>query len=587
MSSSSSSAALPLSLQVMRALQRPPAAFLAGCVFTLLLVNLFSAPPEMHNSSSATGDGQASSHEPISAEEAQRRAQAALDPRNNPAGLDGSPPPVPGQPPVVVHGGRGNRAAGTPYTAPPPQGENGSGGPRAGGGTGPGADRVKQDKVRAMMKHAWDGYRAKSWGMDELHPVDGSSNNWMAMGLTIIDSLDTLWLMGMRDEFDEAREWVAKNLQFAVNRDISLFETNIRVLGGLLSAFDLSKDKMFLEKATDLADRFLPAFDPVTGIPKCSINLVTKKTGCPGWTGGQSILSEIGTLQLEFVYLSHHTGNPVYADAALRVFDVLDKMDKKDGLYSVYVAANGLTRDHVTIGALGDSFYEYLMKIWVMMGKGDNVHRYQRMYEEAVRAIRSQLIQKSSPNGLTYIAEKQNGRINPKMDHLVCFAGAMFAEGARQGIHEQAEERASFSQLGAEITATCREFYNRTQTGLSPELVRFQGNNDFVSGANHYLLRPETVESYFVLWRDTHDEKYRRWGWEYINAVEKHCKVQWGYSGVRDVNRVPVQHDNMMQSFFLAESLKYLYLLYSDDNLIPLDRYVFNTECHPLSVFSA
>lgn len=103
----------------------------------------------------------------------------------------------------------------------------------------------------------------------------------------------------------------------------------------------------------------------------------------------------------------------------------------------------------------------------------------------------------------------------------------------------------------------------------------------------HYILRPEVVESYFILWRVTHDPKYRKWGWEAVQALEEHCRIEGGgYSGLRNVNDLHSPHDDVQQSFFLAETLKYLYLLFSDDRLIALDRWVFNTEAHPLPIRS-
>uniref|UniRef100_A0A2D4HPA9 alpha-1,2-Mannosidase n=4 Tax=Colubroidea TaxID=34989 RepID=A0A2D4HPA9_MICLE len=100
----------------------------------------------------------------------------------------------------------------------------------------------------------------------------------------------------------------------------------------------------------------------------------------------------------------------------------------------------------------------------------------------------------------------------------------------------------------------------------------------------YYILRPEVVESYFYLWRLTHDPKYREWGWEAVQALEKFCRVEAGFSGIRDVYTTTPSHDNMQQSFFLAETLKYLYLLFSEDDVLSLKDWVFNTEAHPLPV---
>ena len=167
------------------------------------------------------------------------------------------------------------------------------------------------------------------------------------------------------------------------------------------------------------------------------------------------------------------------------------------------------------------------------------------------------------------------------MDHLVCFSGGMFALGA------EGEKKERDLQTGKELTATCHEIYSRMETGIAPEIVMFDTTkNDFYVKPRdrHYLLRPETVESFFVLYRVTGDPMYREWGWEVFQAIERHCRVAAGYSGIRDVTTPDVQHDNQQQSFFLAETLKYLYLLFSSSDVVSLDEYVFNTEGHPLPV---
>merc|ERR1712000_305156 len=160
----------------------------------------------------------------------------------------------------------------------------------------------------------------------------------------------------------------------------------------------------------------------------------------------------------------------------------------------------------------------------------------------------------------------------------------MFALGASENIDP--EKTKEHKKLAADLTETCHESYDRSPTKIGPETFEFHGNNEFIIPSNsaYYILRPEVVESYFVLWRTTHDPKYRDWAWEAFQAIQKHCKVDGGYSGIQNVDSVPVQHDDTQQSFFLAETLKYLYLIFSDDSLIPLDEYVFNTEAHPLGI---
>ena len=110
---------------------------------------------------------------------------------------------------------------------------------------GAGADITKQQAVVKAMQWAWKGYKQFSWGHDELHPVSRSSGEWFGLGLTLIDALDTLWLMGLEKEFGEAREWVRTSLSAGLSKsqDVNLFETTIRVLGGLLSTYALSTDR--------------------------------------------------------------------------------------------------------------------------------------------------------------------------------------------------------------------------------------------------------------------------------------------------------------------------------------------------------
>ena len=166
--------------------------------------------------------------------------------------------------------------------------------------------------------------------------------------------------------------------------------------------------------------------------------------------------------------------------------------------------------------------------------------------------------------------------------HLTCFAGGMFALGGKELQVKQQME------LGAALTETCHESYIRTPTKLGPESFVFTDELEAkaeTTGANYYILRPEVVESYFVLWRTTHDQRYRDWGWDAAMAIEKHCRISTGgYSGLINVNSPNQIHDDVQQSFFLAETLKYLYLLFSDDRLIALDQWVFNTEAHPLPI---
>eukprot|EP00112_Aurelia_sp_Birch-Aquarium-sp1_P019897 Seg5010.1 transcript_id=Seg5010.1/GoldUCD/mRNA.D3Y31 product="Mannosyl-oligosaccharide 1 2-alpha-mannosidase IA" protein_id=Seg5010.1/GoldUCD/D3Y31 len=463
---------------------------------------------------------------------------------------------------------------------------------KPGGGEPSDLESVKRrNYVKKMMKTAWDGYVQYAFGQNELKPISQTGHSagifgGSSMGASVVDALDTLYIMGLTDEYKKGRDWVALSLEFNVGGYVSVFEIVIRFLGGLLSIYGFTKDEVYKVKAKALGDKLLPAFNTPSGIPWGLLNMQGGAGMNYGWaSGGQSILAEFGTLHLEFTYLSHITGDPIYASKVNKVREVLRAIEKPNGLYPNYMDPRSGTwgQQHVSLGALGDSFYEYLLKSWLMSGKTDLTAR--KMYDEAMEAAERSLIKKSS-SGLTYISIYNYGVTEDKMEHLACFAGGMFALGAKGAPQGKADH---YLELGKEITRTCHESYTRTATKIGPESFRFEGPHEAIPlrmNEKYYILRPEVVESYFVLWRVTKDQKYRDWAWEAAQAIEKHCHVGAGYSGIRDVTDTNVNHDDVQQSFFLAETLKYLYLIFSDDSLMPLDKWVFNTEAHPLPVLS-
>ncbi|XP_052390776.1 mannosyl-oligosaccharide 1,2-alpha-mannosidase IA-like [Carassius gibelio] len=448
--------------------------------------------------------------------------------------------------------------------------------------------KAKRAKIKEMMQFSWDNYKRYAWGSNELRPVSkqGHSSNLFGSlkGATIVDALDTLYIMEMYDEFEAATEWVDKNLDFNMNAEISVFEVNIRFVGGLLSAYYLSGKEVFRRKAVELGEKLLPAFKTPTGVPWALLNL---KSGIgrnwPWASGGSSILAEYGTLHLEFMHLSALSGRPVFAEKVMNIRKVLNRLDKPQGLYPNYLNPNSgqWGQHHVSVGGLGDSFYEYLLKAWLMSDKTDEEGK--KLYYDALQAVEKNLIRKSS-GGLTYIAEWKGGLLEHKMGHLTCFAGGMIALGADGAPDDKTGHQ---MELAAEIARTCHESYSRTSMKLGPEAFRFDGGVEAIAtrqNEKYFILRPEVIETYMYMWRFTHDPKYRQWGWEAVQALEKYCRVEGGYSGVRDVYASTPNHDDVQQSFYLAETLKYLYLLFSDDDHLSFEHWVFNTEAHPLPV---
>uniref|UniRef100_A0A672N705 alpha-1,2-Mannosidase n=1 Tax=Sinocyclocheilus grahami TaxID=75366 RepID=A0A672N705_SINGR len=410
-----------------------------------------------------------------------------------------------------------------------------------------------------MMKFAWDNYKLYAWGKNELRPLtrNGNTGNMFGglRGASIVDSLDTLYIMGLMEEYEEAKEWIQNNLDLNSNGEASLFEVNIRYVGGLLSAYYLTGAEIFKQKVMELGEKLLPAFNTPTGIPRGVINL-----GSWGWaSAGSSILAEFGTLHLEFVHLSELSRNPVFTEKVMNIRKLLNKIEKPHGLYPNFLSpvSGNWVQHHVSIGGLGDSFYEYLIKSYLMSEKTDQ--EAQKMYYSAMEAIETNLVQKS-PGGLTYVAEWRGGILDHKMGHLACFSGGMIGIGADDG---PAGQRQHYLDLAAEITHTCHESYSRSATKLGPEAFRFDAGAEATAtrlSDRYYILRPEVIESYMYMWRLTHDPKYREWGWEAVEALEKHCRVDAGFSGIRDVYASTVSHDNMQQSFFLITLILHHFL---------------------------
>ncbi|KAG8451584.1 hypothetical protein GDO86_003689 [Hymenochirus boettgeri] len=418
----------------------------------------------------------------------------------------------------------------------------------------------KRKKVKEMMKFAWSSYKRYAWGENELRPLtkDGHFGSLFGglKGATIVDALDTLFIMDLKEEFEDAQKWIETSLDLNVNGEASLFEVNIRYIGGLLSAYFLTGKEVFRDKAIGLGNKLLPAFSTPTGIPRGIINLGNGLNWSWGWaSAGSSILAEFGTLHLEFAQLSELSGNTIFIDKVNTIRKILGKIEKPHGLYPNYFSpvTGNWVQHHVSLGGLGDSFYEYLIKSWLMSAQQDNEAK--DMYYKALEAIEAHLIRKSV-GGLTYIAEWRGGILDHKMGHLTCFAAGMLALGAKGA---PTLKREHYMDLASEIANTCHESYARTDTKLGPEVFRFDFGAEATAtrlGERYYLLRPEVVESYVYLWRLTHNPKYREWGWEIVQALEKYCRIESGFSGIRDVYNTSPNHDNIQQSFFMSETLK-------------------------------
>ena len=338
--------------------------------------------------------------------------------------------------------------------------------------------RVRLEAVRGAFKRAWGAYRKHAWGMDEIKPISNKSHDWLHLGATMIDCLDNLWIFGLKAEFDEAKEWVATKLSFSRAVGISMFETVIRIIGGLLSAFELSREAVFLRKAEELAGLMMYSFkaNPETGVPCTTISLDgSRRCTFPTWTQRNAILAEFGTIQLEFKYLAHHTGRKEFWEVAERQIRNVRGRTQPAGLYPNFMSPKTLrwTTTKVSMGALADSFYEYLLKQWLLTQRTEPYLR--TMFDEAMLGMARSMVARSTPSELVYIADYvREGKLVHKMDHLACFAGGMLAVGAQHG----GEFDREYMTLAERIGETCYEFYRRTTSGLSPEFMSFVGGSD-------------------------------------------------------------------------------------------------------------
>ncbi|CAI6342036.1 unnamed protein product [Periconia digitata] len=516
------------------------------------------------------------------------------------------------------------------------------------GGKGKPVDWEKRrEAVKDAFLLSWKGYEEHGWGYDEYHPV-ARTGRYMAepngMGWIIVDALDTLMIMNLTKELKHAREWVSTSLNYDKDQDVNTFETTIRMLGGLLSAHYLqetlpglkpdnpNEEDLFLEKATDLADRLSGAYESPSGVPWASVILKTGEGKSSHADGGASSTAEATSLQLEMKYLAFLTGEAAYWEKAEKVMQVVDDNGAKDGLVPIFIYADkGTFRgNEIRLGSRGDSYYEYLIKQYLQTSKQEPI--YLTLWDEALAGVKKHLLTYSRDQQFTVLAERPNGidgHLHPKMDHLVCFMPGTIALAVTEGLPlSQARKLPSWSKqkeedllLARELTKTCIGMYRSTATRLAPEIAHFELNDppkmyrqqvlhsksdmplsadenepeewtkDFIvkPADSHNLQRPETVESLFYLYRITGDDIYREWGWDMFSSFVTHTLVEngGGFTSVSDVTRVPPPSRDNMESFWLAETLKYFYLLFSERDFLPLEDVVYNTEAHPFPRFDA
>ena len=414
------------------------------------------------------------------------------------------------------------------------------------------------EKVKEEFLHAWNNYKEFAWGHDELKPLSRSYRDWYKESLlmTPVDAYDTMVLMGLKDEAREDKDLILSRLSFKKDMEVQAFEITIRELGGLLSAYELDHDRRFLDLATDLANRLLPIFTSPTGMPYRYVNLTTGVT-----RDSISNPAEIGSLTLEFGTLSKLTHNPIYYSKAKRAVKALFSRRSKIGLVGTWInvkTGEWTDRDSHVGGSI-DSYYEYLLKASILFRDRD----FRKMWGASITAV-NKFLPDTVGNELWY------GHVN--MD-----------TGVREGTEFGALDAffPAVLALGGDIVRakkldeSCYKMW--LYYGVEPEDIDF---TTMKVTSPYYGLRPENIESNYYLYHYTRDPEYRFRAETYFRMLEYYCRTENGYATLSDV-RTRAKLDEM-PSYFLAETLKYLYLTFAPASVLGFDKIIFNTEGHPL-----
>lgn len=416
-------------------------------------------------------------------------------------------------------------------------------------------------QVKAEFLHAWNGYKKYAWGHDDLDPVSKKPRDWYpptVVYMTPIDALDTMLVMGLKNEAAEAQKVILDNLSFDKDVSVQLFEVNIRLLGGLLSAYEMTGEKRFLTLAEDLGRRLLPAFKSKTGMPYRYVNLRTGALRDP-----VNNPAEIGTLILEFGTLARHTGQKVYLDVTKKALvELFKRRDPSTGLVgtTINVETGEWVDTSTSVGAMVDSYYEYLLKCERLFKDAE----CGAMYRESIAAVHKYLAD-DTETGLWYGAAdmKDGKRTRTVYGSLHAFMPGMLAMGG------DLDRARRLQDSGLRMW---------TLHGIEPELLDYAKMEAVSAG---YQLRPEIIESAYILSHYTKDPRYVEMGRTFFDALVTHTKVEAGHTSLRSV--VTKEKADRMHSFWFAETLKYLYLLF-EPGAMDFEGHVFNTEAHPLKI---
>jgi mannosidase alpha-like ER degradation enhancer 2 len=413
-------------------------------------------------------------------------------------------------------------------------------------------------EVRTEFLHCWNAYKKYAWGHDGLKPLSKAPYDWYSstLYLTPVDALDTMILMGLKEEADSTREFIATHLSFDHDMYVKNFEITIRMLGGLLSSYQLSGDERLLKLADDLGTRLLPVFKSPTGMPYVDVNL---KTGAV--RNARTNPAEIGTLLVEFGTLSKLTGKKEYYAAAKSALVQLYNRRSPIGLVGTWInSETGLWLDPDShVSACIDSYYEYLLKCSILFDDQD----LKGMWNSSIEAVKKYLAD-DTPTGLWFgHANMDTGkRTKTWFGALDAFFPAVLALSGDV-------------KTAARLEESCFKMWNKY--GIEPDEFDYV-RMDVVSPA--YYQNPEIMESAYYLYQYTNDPRYLEMGKTFFEDLKRYCRVDAGYTELKNV--VTKEKSDRMESYFLAETWKYLYLLFAPPETLDFKQTIFNTEAHPI-----
>jgi mannosidase alpha-like ER degradation enhancer 2 len=419
-------------------------------------------------------------------------------------------------------------------------------------------DTTLAKEVRDEFLHAWKGYKQYAWGHDGLRPISKTPYDWYGVPfyMTAVDALDTMILMGLTQEADSTREFIATHLSFDKDVYVKNFEFTIRLMGGLLSSYQMTRDRRLLDLADDLGTRLLPAFKTPTGMPWAYVNL---KTGAV--RDSISDPAAIGTLLLEFGTLGELTNKPAYYNTVK--YALLQLYNARSEIGLVGQRINVLTGEWINpsshIGAGIDSYYEYLLKSARLFDDYDCAV----MWQTSVKAV-NRYLEDTTSTGLWYgVADMNSGkRTRTVTGALEAFFPALLV--LANDIDRAARHEDSFLAMWDNQGIEPEQFDYRAMKVTSPP----------------YYLNPEIMESAYYLYVATSDRKYITMGKHFLDGLKAYCRTDAGYAELKDVTTK--EKMDRMESYFLAETMKYLYLLFAPSEVLDFSKVTFNTDAHPI-----